>query len=133
MSDEPLANDPRLLPPNRFSPEVWTRARELARDTTHESLTREDIATLIWAEYLYWYDADIDHPASTFAIGPVANLTGALVMGRPPSDLTEPAAPVKTESETCECWPACQMRREPSRKYCRDCSEVRCVPKHQEF
>lgn len=70
------------LPENRISPEQWAKAREIAQSCLHPSLTVEDLATLIWAEYLYWYDADIDHPASCFAIGPVANLTAATVIGK---------------------------------------------------
>lgn len=70
----------KILPENRISPEQWAKAREMAQQT-HKSLTVEAISTLVWAEFLYWYDADIEHPASVFALGPLANLTAYLCIG----------------------------------------------------
>lgn len=80
-------NDPRVLNPI-ITPEMWAEAGEISNRATHENLTKEDIAQLIWAQYLYWRDAET--PDAIWALGPLANLTASLAMGKPPETATPP-------------------------------------------
>jgi hypothetical protein len=49
-------------------------ATEIAVSMNVSELTTLELLIYIWAEYLYWYRADLEASASVFAIGPLANI-----------------------------------------------------------
>jgi hypothetical protein len=67
----------------RISADMWAEAAALAKAAEqHCDLTREEVITLVWAEYLYWRGFEIP----VHAAGVLANIIGQIAISKTHED-----------------------------------------------
>lgn len=71
----------------RITPQMKEQAAGLANmvsepEDVNRRFTREELIAIVWEEYLYWHDCELDPAPSVYALGPLANIVARIAIGK---------------------------------------------------